>query len=232
MGWRTLLVTHDKFLESAFEPAITRQSSDLEVVPDSHSAQNRITEIRFALVIIDCDDVYGGASLLRATRLSLPNRSSMVLAVTNGDTQPADALDLGATYVLAKPITAAAAESEVERLSRSLEPNQRADYRFSLKIPVFVSFGQVAELRAETFNISQGGLGIRVSEAITQDDLVHLRCCLPGTLIPIQAHGEIAWADREGNCGVRFIAMGDSSQHVLSDWLEAQQAPLSSAWQK
>jgi hypothetical protein len=232
MGWRTLLVTHDKFLECAFEPAVSRQNSELEVVAESPSAQKLIAEIRFGLLIVDCDDVYGGAALLRATRLSLPNRSSMVLAVTNGDTQPADALDLGANQVLSKPIPSGVAESELETLSRSIEPNQRADQRFSLKIAVFVSFGQVAELRAETFNISQGGIGIHVSEPITQDDLLHLRCCLPGTLVPIQAHGEIAWADREGNCGIRFIGMGDCSRHVLLEWLEMQQGLLPSVWRK
>lgn len=230
MAWRTLLVTHDPFLESVFEHAINRRKRHLEVVPDSNSAQQLIAELRFGLVLIDCDDVYGGASLLRATRSSLTNRSSMVLAITNGETHPADALDLGANCVLSKPITPALAESEIQKIWRSLEPDPRADHRFSLKIPVFVSFGHIAELPCETFNISCGGLGMRVSEAIAQDDLLHLRCRLPGTLVPIRVHGEIAWADREGNCGIRFIGMSDTSRRVLSEWLDSHRAPLLTAW--
>ncbi|MBV9182000.1 MAG: PilZ domain-containing protein [Acidobacteria bacterium] len=221
MGWRNLLVTHDQFVHSVFALALTRHDAQLEVLPESKPAQELLEQIRFGLVLIDCDDVYGGASLLRAARSSLPNRSSMLLAVTNGETHAADALDSGADAVLSKPVQPDLAEAEVERLWRRLEPDQRADIRFHLKIPVFVSSGDLTELRAETFNISRGGLGMRCSEAIASNDMVHLRWRLPGILVPVQAHGEIAWADREGNCGIRFIAMSDASRHAISEWLDS-----------
>ena len=227
MGWRNLLVTHDQFLHSVFAPALARRASALELLPESKPAQELLEQVRFGLVLIDCDDVYGGASLIRAARSSLPNRSAMVLAVTNGETHAADAMDSGANSVLSKPIPPDLAEAEIERLWRRLEPDQRSDVRCDLKVPVFVSSGDVTELRAETFNMSRGGLGMRSFEAIALDDIVHLRWRIPGILVPVQAHGEIAWADREGNCGIRFIAMNDASRHAISEWLDlTEKAPF------
>jgi PilZ domain len=220
MSLCALLVTHDDFIKSAFDAAVRSVGGKLEVTLDSQSAREIIGEIRFDLVVIDCDDVYGGTSLVRFARASLPNRSSTILAITNGGVHPADVEDLGANIVASKPITDEQAKRELNRVWRNLEGDQRADRRFNLRIPVLINYGNVSDRQVETFNISSGGIGIRISEPIENDDLFHLRCCLPGFLIPIQAHGEIAWVDRDGNCGIKFLGMSEFSQQVLSQWLE------------
>jgi len=220
MALRALLVSHDEFVEAAFQDAVRGVGAELEVSRDSKSALLAVERTRFDVVLIDCDDVYGGASLLRSTRTSLPNRCSVLLAITNGGTHAADAIDLGANLVACKPITPERAESELQRACKNMVGTQRANRRFSVSIPVFLSFGQVLDRRAQAYNVSLGGLGIRVSEPIEGDDVVHLRCCLPSCAISIQARGEIAWADPEGNCGIRFMGMSDSSLSILSEWLQ------------
>jgi DNA-binding response OmpR family regulator len=220
MALRTLLVSHDGFLESAFGDAIRFFQGELQFAGDRRSAEEILRRERFDLVVIDCDDLYGGAQLIRQTRACLPNRSSVLLAVTNGGMHPADAMDLGANLVSAKPYTPESARRELERVWRRLDGDQRSDPRFELQIPALVSFGHVSDRRAEIFNISRGGVGLRIPESTAEDDLLHLRCFLPGALVPLQAYGEIAWADRAGNCGLRFLGMSDGSRRVLSDWLE------------
>ena len=219
MGLRTLLVSHDAFLESAFEAAIGFFEGELRFASDSRSAQETLGRERFDLVIIDCDDLYGGTQLIRQARASLPNRSSVLLAVTNGGMHPADIMDLGANLVSAKPVTAQTAKRDLESVWRRLEGDQRGHRRFELEIPAVISFGQVSDRPAEIFNISRGGVGLRTSEPIEEDELLRLRFSLPGALVPLQAYGEIAWADHAGNCGLRFLGMSNPSRRVLSDWL-------------
>ena len=86
MALRALLVSHDEFVEDAFQDAVRGVGAELEVSRDSKSALLAVEQTRFDVVLIDCDDVYGGVSLLRSTRTSLPNRCSVLLAITNGGT--------------------------------------------------------------------------------------------------------------------------------------------------
>ena len=89
-----------------------------------------------------------------------------------------------------------------------------------MRLPVFLSFGQVLDRRAEAFNVSLGGLGLRVRDPLEEDEIVHLRFWLPQCPTPVQARGEIAWSDRQGNAGIRFTAMSQGSLAALAQWLQ------------
>ncbi len=217
---RALLVSHDEFVEAAFQGALLAVGAELEISKNSKSALLAVQQKRFDMVVIDCDDVYDGTSLLRSTRHALPNKSSILLAITNGGTHAADAIDLGANLVTSKPITPEQAASEVQRACKGMMREQRVSPRLSLSVPVFLSFGEVSDRRAETLNISLGGLGLRIPEPIGDDEVVQLRLRLPGCVLPMQARGEVAWADPEGNCGVKFVGMSESSHAILTEWLQ------------
>jgi len=53
-----------------------------------------------------------------------------------------------------------------------------------------------------------------------EDEIVHVRFRLPENATSIQARGEIAWADREGNAGIRFTSMSESALAALTHWLQ------------
>jgi hypothetical protein len=170
-------------------------------------------------VVVDCDDVYQGPGLLRAAHASRPNRSSAVLALTNGETSAADAVDMGAHFVAAKPLPPDRARFELRRACRALPSGERRK-RYPVRLPVFLSFGQVLDRRAEAFNVSLGGVGVRVDGLLQADEIVHVRLALPQCATPIQARGEIAWADREGKAGIRFTSMSERSLAMLTQWLQ------------
>lgn len=73
---------------------------------------------------------------------------------------------------------------------------------------------------AETFNLSLGGIGVRLTEPIEDDDMVQVRFCLPDCATSIRARGEIAWPDPEGNTGIKFLGMNSESHAHLAHWLE------------
>ena len=118
------------------------------------------------------------------------------------------------------------ARIELQRISQAVSADQRQARRHSVQLPIFLSFGEVVDRRAETFNLSIGGIGVRVSETI-DDDMIHLRFSLPGCATFIRARGEIAWSDREGNTGIKFIGMHPEHQSLLADWLEQAATGLS-----
>lgn len=214
-----LVVTHDSFLEEALRRVLGEMDAAVEFRADAKSGLAALEERRFDLVAIDCDDVYQGAGLLRAAHASRPNKSSVVLAITSGETSAADAVDMGAQFVAAKPLSPDRARFELRRAAQSLLSGQRRK-RYPVRLPVFLSFGQVLDRRAEAFNVSLGGLGLRVGDPMEEDEIVHVRFRLPESEVSIQARGEIAWSDREGNAGIRFTGMSESSLAALTRWLQ------------
>jgi hypothetical protein len=62
----------------------------------------------------------------------------------------------------------------------------------------------------------------RVSEPMCEDEIVQLRFSLPGCRKRIQARGEVAWADRDGNMVFKFIGMSQGCATALAQWLERQ----------
>jgi CheY-like chemotaxis protein len=224
-----LIVTHDTVAEESFRRVASEMTAMVEFRSDAKSGFAALEQQRFDAVVIDCDDVYQGSCLLRAARQSRPNKSSIVLAITNGATNAADAVDMGAHFVFAKPLSPDRVRFELRRASQALMADQRRDRRHPVDMPVFLSFGQVLDRRAEAFNLSLGGIGLRMADPIDQDEMVHVHFCLPDCASSIQAHGEIAWSDREGNTGIKFIGMSQASLALLARWLERATLTVSSA---
>jgi CheY-like chemotaxis protein len=215
---QSLIITHETQIEEVFRHVLAEMDATVEFRGDARSGLAALEEQRFDLVAVDCDDVYQGASLLRAAHESRPNKSSVVLAITSGETCAADAVDMGAQFVAAKPLPPDRARFELRRACQALSSGQGRQ-RYPVRLPVFLSFGQVLERRAEAFNVSLGGVGIRVGDPM-EDEIVHVHFRLPESATSIQARGEIAWSDRQGNAGIRFTAMSERCLAELAHWLQ------------
>jgi DNA-binding response OmpR family regulator len=215
-----LIVTHDAVTEGILADIADKMKAVAEFRGDAPSGMSALERQRYDVVVIDCDDVYRGDWLLRNARKSRPNRSSVLVAITNGGMNPADAADLGADFILAKPLIPDQARIELQRVCQAITADQRKGRRHPVQLPIFLSFGEVIDRRAETFNLSIGGIGVRVTEPTQDDDMVQLRFRLPGCATSIRARGEIAWCDYEGNAGIKFTGMNPEHQSLLADWLE------------
>lgn len=215
-----LIVTHDAVTEEIFGRITDEMKAVGEFCGDVPSGQSALEQQRFDVVVIDCDDVYRGDWLLGNVHKSLANRTSVVVAVTNGGIQAVDAEDSGADFVLAKPLSPDQVRVDLQRVCQAVAADQRSNKRHPVQLPIFLSFGQVIDRRAEAFNLSLGGIGVRMTEPIEGDDIVQVRFWLPDSATSIRARGEIAWSDREGNTGIKFLGMNPESRGFLADWLE------------
>jgi len=215
-----LIVTHDSVTEEVFGRIADEMKAVVEFRGDAASGFSALEQQRFDIVVIDCDDVYRGDWLLSNAHKPRPNRSSVVVAITNGGTHAVDAEDLGADFVFEKPLSPVQARMDFQRVCETVAADQRENKRYPVQLPIFLSFGQVLDRSAETFNLSLGGIGVRVTEPIEDDDMVQVHFCLPDCATSIRARGEIAWSDPEGNTGIKFLGMNSESHVRLADWLE------------
>src|ERR1700722_11901131 len=104
MGLHCLVVTSDPTLLGQIKANFSARGVSLDLRQDSASAVEFASRRHWDGLIIDCDDVTGGMEALVHVRNSCSNRETLIVAVVSGSTSKETARDLGANFVLSKPI--------------------------------------------------------------------------------------------------------------------------------
>jgi hypothetical protein len=71
-------------------------------------------------------------------------------------------------------------------------------------------------------NVSQGGMQIHTSDPVERPKGLHVSFELPGARSGLKAKAEIAWQDKRGNLGIRFVKLLPQQQRTLQLWLAQQ----------
>ena len=105
MNLDSLLISHDAALLGVLRPTLEKISVTIEICPDSRPSMEVLAKRKFDAVIIDCDDLQDGVTILRDLRKTQSNSKSVAFAVLNGKTTTQEAFQYGANFVLQKPLT-------------------------------------------------------------------------------------------------------------------------------
>jgi len=69
-------------------------------------------------------------------------------------------------------------------------------------------------------NVSEGGLSFQGIGVVRQKQLIDLSFRLPGTDSPIEARGEVVWANESGKGGgLRFVDLSERARQPIKQWL-------------
>lgn len=219
MSLEALLLSQDREVVRV----IHRVLGDLDVIFEDCTSMERGAEVlhsrKFDAVLIDCDDLHGAPEVLKQVRKETSNRSAIVFAIINGVTSVRAAFDLGANFVLDKPLT-------VERVSRSLRAahglmmrERRRYFRQPVEMPIVITAQSGAEIHAGATNLSEGGMAVQSAQAIPTAGPMRVRFTLPGTRVTIEARAEIAWTDGARQSGLRFQHIHQTAREDMERWL-------------
>jgi DNA-binding response OmpR family regulator len=225
MPLQLLLISKDTTMAGSFGLLSRKLRLALTTCEQPEEAPSMLAQQRFDIIAVDCDDLYDGIRFLKSARSAPPNRSATVLAILNGHTPAADALDLGAHVTISKPIASAFLQASLLNQCRALD--QRRYMRVPLRVPVYVSFGEVTDRLATAFNISEGGMGLFCEHPIDDTEILRVKFQLPETRALVLARGEVAWVDARGNTGIRFLSVHNGAQE-LRGWVQTRM-PLANA---
>jgi CheY-like chemotaxis protein len=177
---------------------------------------------RFDLVVVDCDDVKGGMALLQLARRTPSNKTATILALVNQQTPMQAAFQVGATLALQKPFSASLLGLILRASQGNVLRERRRTFRQPVEIPVTLSTDRGPDLRATAINLSEDGMALQTHSSLPADCPVRVRFDLPGTRVSVEAEGTIAWTDRTGRMGLRFLNMQQFVRRVLEKWLQTQ----------
>lgn len=210
MDLRCFLLTRDDQVIRVLRRVLDGLEVGLEVCTGADKAAEELEQRKYDAIMIDCDDVHNAITVLCSVRLTPSNKSSTVFAIVNGITTVSSAIELGANLALEKPITEGKARHAFKAVHGLMLQERRRYYRHEVDLAVTMRFedkdkGSRREVLATATDISEGGMAIKVKSTLPREfRTAQLKFVMPGTHDWIELLGAIAWADEQGNAGVRF----------------------------
>lgn len=208
---------------------LRRVLNDLEIAvdqcADTELAVQKLSRRRFEAVIVDCDDPEMASQILKAARNAPSNKKAVAVAIIDSQSDVRSAFELGAHFVLYKPISAERAKASFRAARALMKCERRRASRIPVEMPVmyrFKSNGENSSLeRTVSSDLSEDGIGVRLARRHHDRGPMHLQFKLPGSNRLIEADAELAWENPNGQAGIRFSTeLPMSTRQALKTWLK------------
>src|ERR1700690_1459349 len=222
MTLSSMVVSRDWAEVSVLECILGGLHIGVDVEPEPARARVKLAKSKIDALIVDCD-LDGTTSFLRSLGTGL-NAVPLVIVSSSANASNGRTYleDTGATFVFKKPISV---EQAVRTLSaaRNMILDGRLRYnRHTLDLEVSVAYGSRKRIDAHLINLSQGGVGIRLPRPLALPGPVKVSFQLPESKVRMKVQGEVAWTDKMGNAGIRFLEVSPEVTRDLKLWLAQQ----------
>ncbi len=221
MGLECLIVTGDPTLLGHFQASLVMHGASIQLRQDSASAIELASRRHLDGLVIDCDDVPGGTKALAQLRSTPANQQTVIIAIVNGSTSSEAALDLGANFVVSKPIHQTRLRSILHIAVAQMEREHRRYFRYDVDLPVRFRNPLGQSLTASMKNVSEGGLAIKLVDLVRLKGVVLVEFELPSVeQQTFHAKAEVVWSD-SFVVGLRFLYIEKESGAALQTWLNS-----------
>jgi c-di-GMP-binding flagellar brake protein YcgR len=202
---------------------LRRVLSDLEIAvercSDADSTIRKLTRQRFEAVIVDCSDEDVASQVLKSARSAPCNKHAVAVAIVNGTIKLRSAFELGAHFVLYKPISSERAKASFRAVRALMKRERRRNIRVAIEIPVTLILKDGGQQRAVTSDLGEGGIAIQSSQRPKKMGPMSIQFTLPGTSHVVKCMGEVAWENAGRQTGVRFVDMSPETRDRLKAWI-------------
>jgi len=230
MGLESLLLSRDQQCIAVLRSTLEKLSIRLEVCRGARSGHEILCSEKFDAVIIDCDDLEGGLETLQDLRKTPSNKNSVAFAILNGkSTTTRQAFEMGANFVLQKPVSPINAMRCFSAAFGLMEREQRRYFRQPVQLPATVTFGSGQPFKVTATNVSDGGMAISFRGKLPKGRLSMVSFTLPGMSGPMEPKADLAWVDDSHRAGLRFRDMPTSSRQQLEKWISEQKSKAAAA---
>jgi len=220
MTLSSMVVSRDWQEVSVLECILGGLHMDVAVENEPQRAMARLGKSKIDALIVDCD-LNGSSQFLRELQ-NVPGPKTVPLVIMGNPRHNQSLDETGALFAFEKPISV---EQAVRTLSaaRSMILDGRLRYhRAGLEVPVSLSCKGHKAMDAFLVNLSQGGMQIHTKDPVEAAKALQVSFELPGARSSLKTKAEIAWQDKRGNMGVRFVKLAPQQQRTLQLWLAQQ----------
>jgi len=220
MNLQALLVTKDDDAAEILSRVLASFAVSVERFSEIEIALQRLGEQRFDGLIVDFDEPETARHLLQSAYLCKPG-AMITIALVRDEGTLREILQNGAKFILHKPVSAEQATATLRAVTAMLRRERRRSFRVPVQAPVQVTVSTGEPLEGIMLDLSQTGMDVLVAQPLLPSALIALQFSLPDGSAEIDAHAEVAWANPNGQSGVRFVDLSESQAEHLKTWLLA-----------
>ena len=219
MNLKSLLLCSDEKIVRILRRTLGDLDISMEHCASSENALRHLTRGRFEAIIVDCAGP-GAADVLGVVRTSPCNQRAVAVAILDPATGLRSAFELGANFILYKPVTAERAKSSFRAARALMKKERRRNTRLPVQIPVEMSSRESgARFKVNTTDLGEGGLAISLPRRSKPQGRWELRFTLPGSTQPLEVEAEFAWEGSGTQVGLRFQDPSPAVVRQLREWL-------------
>lgn len=221
MSLKALLLCSDEKIVRVLRRTLGDLDISAELCPDSDAALRKLTRQRYEAIVVDCS---GDRSeeVLRSARSAACNKHAVAVAVVEPIVGLKAVFEIGAHFVLYKPVTMEKAKSSFRAARALMKSERRRNARVAVEIPVVMrSLTGGANMKVITTDLSEGGIAINLPRGRHRPTgRWQLVFALPGSSASFEIPAEFAWEGSTSQAGVRFQQVAPETAHSLREWLK------------
>jgi CheY-like chemotaxis protein len=216
-----LLVSTDDSASEILGRVLPAMGIVAERFSDLATAIDRLQQQRFDALVVDFDDLDAAGQVLDEARRLNSGDVPITVALVAEPAKARAILSNGAHFVLYKPLSDEKAKAGLRAVAALLKRERRRSYRVPVQAPVEITLPDTRKAEGILLDLSETGMDGLTAEPQVPGALLNFRFQLPDGSLEVQAHGQVAWANPNGQTGVHFLDLGESIKSQLKDWLHA-----------
>ena len=186
---------------------------------DPETTLARIQQQKFDALIVDFDDTKLAEDVLQ--HMQRLGSGCLSVALVADTSKVRDILSGGAHFVLYKPVSDETAKAGLRAAAAMLSRERRQAFRVSVQAPVEITLPDQRKVDGILLDLSETGMDVLTSEGQIAGSLLGFQFQLPDGGLKVEGHGQVAWANPNGQTGVQFVDLPNEVVADLKHWLKA-----------
>ncbi|MBZ5720017.1 MAG: PilZ domain-containing protein [Acidobacteriia bacterium] len=225
MTFQALLVSKDEEATAVLGPVLSGFGVGVQSCgyPD---AICRLTEQNFDAVIVDYDDPHSAALVLQNAYQASARNNAVTIALLSDKTKVRNVFGEGANFVLYKPVSEPQAQASLRAATALIKRERRRSFRVPVQIPVQLRVQNGPDLEGILLDLSEDGMDVLAAQPLCPAAGISASFTLPDGTTEMEVRGEVAWANPNGQSGVRFVDLSENTHSTLRQWVTANAPEL------
>lgn len=218
MHLKSLLLCSDEKIVRVLRRTLSDLDIGVEHCLSAEDALRRLTRERVEAIIVDCAGP-GAADVLRSARSAPGNKRAIAVAILDPDVGLRSAFEIGAHFILYKPVSAERAKSSFRAARALMKKERRRNSRIAVRFPVeMASADSDIRFKVHTTDVGEGGLAVSLPRRKLRGRW-NLFFSLPGSETRMEIAAEFAWEGTGIQAGLRFQDPTPEFERQMREWL-------------
>jgi len=196
---------------------------------EAEAAVARLQEQKFDALMIDFEDPSAAGFVLNEAKKLSSGPGPLTVALVGDRALVREILSGGAHFVLYKPVTDEAAQVGLRAAAALLSRERRRSFRVPVQAPVELTLQEDRKVEGILLDLSETGMEVLTAETQSPGAVTGFSFQLSDGSLQASGHGQVAWANPNGQTGVHFVDLSQEVKAQLRSWVKAAATTASAA---